>query len=361
MPHVVIDTRMHRHAGIGRYITNVVPRVIAQRPDWRFTLLGPETLRNDPAWRDLPVQVVHCSSGIYSVREQLELPLRTPRAVDLFWAPHYNVPIAVRAPLVVMIHDVAHLVLRDSRAWRLRRAYARRMLAAVRRRARAVLFNSEFSRREFARYVGEPRLGEAIHLGVDHGWHALARAESPQPRPYLLFVGSIKPHKNLSRLLDAFALVRDEIDMDLVIAGSWRGQRTIDEGVLHDVGSFGSRVRLLNEPTDVELATHMAHALALVLPSLYEGFGLPALEAMQLGCPCIVSQNAALPEVCGDAAAYIDPMDPRDIASQILVVARDEALRARLAEAGRARAASFDWDFTARRTAAVLEQVMGGV
>ena len=126
---------MLRHAGIGTYIRNVVPRVVERRSDWHFTLLVPRNAEQFHRWSALAnVTVVPCDSHIYSLAEQFELPARTPRRASLFWAPHYNIPLLSRVPLVVTIHDVAHLALADMYGGALRQIYARRMFAAVRTR-----------------------------------------------------------------------------------------------------------------------------------------------------------------------------------------------------------------------------------
>jgi hypothetical protein len=185
-PHVVIDARMLRHAGIGRYIQNIVPRVIAAKPDWRFTLLVPPSTDVAAAWA-IPGRVAlqRCTSGIYSIAEQLEMTWRTPSDADLFWAPHYNVPVLSRTPLVVTVHDVIHLALADLYGGGLRLAYARGMFEVVRRRARMVLFDSRFTRGEFERLVGPTSDSATIHLGVDTSWSAAVDRPPPQSRPYL--------------------------------------------------------------------------------------------------------------------------------------------------------------------------------
>jgi glycosyltransferase involved in cell wall biosynthesis len=181
---------------------------------------------------------------------------------------------------------------------------------------------------------------------------------SPHAKPYVVFVGSVKPHKNLVRLLEAFGQVLSAIPHDLVIAGSWKGQRAVDRKALAAAARMGDRVRVVESPGDAELARFMAHATALVLPSTYEGFGLPAIEAMAARCACIVSRAGSLPEVCGDAALFCDPMDPADIARQIVRVVNDDALRARLVDAGARHAAQFDWNVTASRTSDAIQRVL---
>lgn len=357
--HLVVDVRMARHGGIGTYIRNVVPRVIAERPNWRFTLIANDAAAQW-AWGDPSrVSLARSSADIYTIGEQLELFGRIPRDADLFWAPHYNIPVLSRPALAVTIHDVAHLALPEIHRGMLKQAYARGMLGAVKRRAGVVLFDSEFTSAEFRRMVGEPARSAAIPLGVDSVW----RSAAPPPpvgvtRPYLLFVGSVKPHKNLARLVRAYASLVPGLNHDLVIVGPVAGQRSIDTNALTLAAALGDRVHLVGTVSDVELRSYVAHATALVLPSLYEGFGLPALEAMAAGCPCLVSRVASLPEVCGEAALYCDPMSEADLASRIAELLSGTDLQARLRAAGRHRASLFTWDETARRTAAALEPVV---
>lgn len=357
--HVTVDVRMRDHAGIGTYIRNVVPRVAASRPEWRFTLLeAAASARGDVCAPAPNVDVVRMSSPIYSIAEQGELRRRIPRDATLMWSPHYNIPVLSSAPLVVTVHDVGHLALRDTHGSPLQQFYARQMFGAVRRRARAVIFDSKFTEREFASRVGAPRRGVTIALAADERWTAPAPAEASHARPFFLFVGSVKPHKNLLSLLRAFERVTGSVAEDLVIVGATDGQRTTDDAAVDFAKRLGDRVRFLGRVDDDVLRTHMAHATALVLPSLYEGFGLPALEAMAAGCPCVVSSAASLPEVCGDAAEYFDPRNVDDIARQLVRVASDDALRTRLSHAGRRRAAEFSWERTATESTAVLERAM---
>jgi glycosyltransferase involved in cell wall biosynthesis len=358
-PTVAIDVRMMGYTGIGTYLRALVPRIVAARPDWRFILLGAANGEHASLSSDR-VQLAACSSDIYSIAEQLELPLKVPSRASLLWSPHYNIPVLSRVPLVVTVHDVCHLALPQFYGGGARAAYAKGMFAAVRRQAAAIIFDSSFSEQEFRRLVGEPASGTTIHIGVDEGWHAprdVAEA-SPHPRPYLLAIGGPKPHKNLTALLRAYESLGESIEHDLVIIGDQGRVRTRDDQFLTLAGKLAPRVRLQDPVDDETLRRFVAHAEALVFPSLYEGFGLPALEAMAAGCPTLVSSAGSLPEICGDASLYCDPMNPADIAAQIVRLVRDRDLRTALVRAGRARATLFRWDVTAEKTACVLENAM---
>jgi len=360
-PRIAIDVRMINHSGIGTYIRNVVPRVMGRLQNWQYTMLVARGAAIPAEWTSsAAIDVVECRSDIYSIAEQFELPFRQPASSDVFWSPHYNVPLMARGKLVVTVHDVGHLALSDLYGGALRQTYARSMFAGLRRRASRIMFVSDFTRREFERYVGTPPRGSAvIHNGVDSSWFETMSDKSPHPRPYVLFIGSVKPHKNLGGVLRALQLAGNAYAGDLLVVGDHVDQRTIDRDSLTLAQQLGERVRFAGRIDDEALKRYVAHADALVMPSLYEGFGLPPLEAMAAGCPCVVSTRGALPETCGDAALYCDPVNPADIARQIVRLNAEPGLRDEHIRLGRERARGFSWDACAVDTAVVLESAVG--
>ena len=355
---------MATDGGIGTYLQALLPRIAALRPDWRFTLLGDPAEMIELGWTRLPnVQLRKCRARIFTVTEQLEVPLRCPQDADLFWAPHYNIPVLMRGrPFVVTIHDVCHLALPELMGGAVRRGYARWLLSTARRRARRVLFDSEFTRRETTRLLGnggENLKGRVVHLATDADW-SRARDLSPNrplSEPYFVYVGNVKRHKNVPLLLRAFGRVLDRIPHRLVLIGRREGLRA-DPRVAREVERLGDRVMLAGELEKDRVRQFVAHAVALVTTSLYEGFGLPPLEAMAAGCPCIVSNAGSLPEICGDAALYCDPRDEESVASQLCRIAWEPALRATLIERGHRRAKEFDWDLSAKQIADELERAL---
>jgi glycosyltransferase involved in cell wall biosynthesis len=358
-PHLAVDVRMADDAGIGTYIRNVVPGIVAARPDWKFTLLGRRQAMDDHGWGRLPnAELRDCTTRIYTIAEQAELVARTPRRVDLFWSPHYNIPLLHRGRLLVTVHDVFHLAMPQYAPRLAQRAYARGMFAALGRRADAVICVSDFTRHELRKHVHVRAEPAVIHLGVDPLWHAQRTGEAPRPRPYIVFVGSVKPHKNLVALIRAFDRMKADVPHDLVIVGRMEGMRTIDDAAQAAAAAVGDRVVLAGELPIGELRRLVAWADLLVAPSLYEGFGLPPLEAMAAGCPVLVSRAASLPEVCGEAALYCNPLDEGDIAGRMRQVLLDEALRADLRARGRRHAAGFTWERCRERTAAVIEATL---
>jgi glycosyltransferase involved in cell wall biosynthesis len=347
-------------SGIGTYISNLLPRIAELRPDWRMTMLGErERIESLPWPAGAKVEIRDCTARIYTAREQIELVAKCPRNVDLFWSPNYNIPLAYTGPLFVTIHDVAHLALPEIAPGVAKQLYARTMFGAVRRRARAIVCDTAFSRDEFLRLVGAPRAGiTVVHLGVDESWQRASSLERPHARPYVVYVGNVKPHKNLGVLVRAFASLADSIAHDLVIVGRREGLRGADHTVEREAEALGDRVWFTGEVPFARLQAYVGHASALVTTSLYEGFGFPPLEAMAAGCPAVVSRIPTHQEVCGAAVEYCDPRDSVDVARGITRVIRDEALRSTLRASGRRRVAQLTWERCAEATLEVVESAL---
>ncbi len=281
-----------------------------------------EMVRRLPALGDYRVMTPPTAHKLGQVWEQA-LPLMHR---GLIYSPANTAPVSART--IVVIHDVAAVRHPDwySRPYA---AWHNALLPRVARRARLVITVSEFSRAEIAATLGVDSI--VIPGGVDE------RFAPGEPRDYVLTVATRIARKNLGAL-DAARRALAERGIDLVAVGSGRGYMRAEDGI---PGRY---------VPDDELPALYAGARAFVLPSLYEGFGLPVLEAMASGVPVVASNRAALPETCGDAALLVDPEDPSAIAEAVLAASTDESVRAPLIEAGRARAARFTWERTARAT-----------
>lgn len=345
MTGLVIDARMVQSSGIGTVIANVSRRLIEQNPGWRFVLLGEVSVLARLDWTKAQnVELASFSAPIYSLREQFDIPVRATSGCNVMWSPNYNMLWPWNGRLAVTVHDVAHLALPEMRQSLTKQIYARTMFARVRQRADAILFTSAFSMTEFQRFVGVPKGRQIIcPNGVDESWFDAPPFTDAPKRPFILFVGNVKPHKNLMRLLEAYDRIRDVIPHDLKIVGRKDGFITSDDEVVKRVDDFGGRVVFTGHVSNAELRALFAKADALVLPSLYEGFGLPPLEAMAAGCPTLVARAASLPEVCGDASLYCDPRNVNDIGEQMVRLVTDHNVRTTLKARGRERARAFSW------------------
>jgi glycosyltransferase involved in cell wall biosynthesis len=290
---------------------------------------------------------------------QVGLPAAASKAgVHVIHAPAYTAPFLTRIPVVLTIHDVSYE--RHPEWYPYRRDWLRR--AFYRRSAKAavqILTDSAFSASEIVAAYGLPRERIAIvPLGASP---AFAPADRDAPiglpagvtTPFLLHVGDLHERRNLPMLVDALVEVRRHFGaaaaVSLVLAGVDRG---VGKGLceMATVAGLADAVIHLGSVEDDRLQTLYRAAIALVYPSLYEGFGLPVLEAMASGTPVIASNAASIPEVLGDAGILLPPDDVDAWKQSILRVINDEALRATMSAAGVARAATFTWAHTARLT-----------
>ena len=363
MTRLVIDARLAGHSGIGTYLREVLPRVLPHLASWQPVVLAARANRDDLAarvGRDAEIEVWNVAPLSFT-----DLWSKPPRVGphDLLWTPHFNVPLRGSCALVVTLHDLLPLTL-PRLAGVGRSLPVRAWLRTIRERARVVFCVSHFTRGEALR-LGDlrPDRVQVTPLGVNPEWFAgLPKEASPAPAgasaPTMIYVGLLKPHKNVLRLLRAFARIRDDIPHRLVLVADHRGVRNIDSAALALAARLQPRVQLVEHLPLPELIARVQSAQIAVQPSLHEGFGLPALEAMAAGTPVLASRAGAMPEVCGDAALYCDPESEDDIIRAMLVLAGDSALRARLAAAGRARARTFSWDACAATTTGTLSAIL---
>jgi glycosyltransferase involved in cell wall biosynthesis len=307
-------------------------------------------------------------AGNYSIAEQVRIPLALKReGVTLFHAPHYVLPPLVRCRSVVTIHDCIHLMFPQYLPNRFALAYARTSIALAARRATRVLTVSESSKRDILRFVDtQPEKIDVIYnsfderFGVEPGEEDMVRVRERYQLhdEFVLYAGNVKPHKNLERLIEAFDLVRKQgLDhLKLVLIGDDISKYTALRRAVHRY-QLHKYVRFLGYMPEETLAVMYRLAGVFVFPSLYEGFGLPPLEAMASGTPVVTSNVSSLPEVAGDAALLIDPYNPQAIADGITRVLSDATLRDELRRKGLARARQFSWEQSVRRVHDIYREV----
>ncbi len=360
MHSITIDMRMYHASGIGTYIRNLVPLVITNLPGIKFNLLGDIAELKNMSWpSQSSIHFIQCCAPIYSIQEQIQLKKVIPRDTTLFWSPHFNIPLFYRGKLLVTIHDVFHLAMPRYVKGLHKKLYARIMFGSLNFKASAVICDSFFTMSELRRLVlREPIMVYPIHIGVAEDWFDIPRTKNPYHKPYILFVGNVKPHKNLDALLKAFKLIQEITAHDLIIVGKKEGFITGDRNIIAQASHLAGRVQFIGYVDDGSLKQFYAHADALVLPSFYEGFGLPPVEAMACGCPVIVSNVASLPEICGSAALYVDPYCAEDIADKMIKLLRNLSLREMLRRKGLERAMQFTWKECARQTCEVIDTLL---
>jgi len=356
-PLVTIDARMLRSSGIGTYLRALSPRLIRRFPEARFCLLGnPEELAREAWVNDARIECRELRAGVYSALEQPLLLAKTPRETRVFWSPHVNVPVLGPGRLLVTVHDVFYADPPPEARPRLDKwIYLKLVMRALRARAAAVVCDSDFTRRELLRLLGPFTCPvNTVHMAVEPEGFTPPACERPHAAPYVVYVGNLKPHKNLTRMLAAFSQLAPRIPHDFVLVGGGDVER-FRAPLAPDVAR---RVHFVGPHAPERTRCYIAHAAGLVLVSLYEGFGLPPVEAMALGVPTLVSREASLPEVCEDGALYGDAHSVDDIALGLERLLTDEAERARLKRRGLERARELDWEKTADKTAEILRALL---
>jgi len=380
---IVIDARRIRDFGIGTYIRNLVHALAAADRSNRYVVVLYPADAQLVAALPASFETAFYHAGDSRPAEHIAFPLFLRRfSADVHHVPLNLVPLLMVKPYVVTIHDMGSLMFSEESGFRrtLRRFRFRRGLL----RADKVMAVSAATRRDVVNTLGIP--SERVHLVYSapspeffcHGHAVDARAAGPQTEererrrileryqihyPFLLYAGNIRPQKNIPRLVEAFAVLRDELanhprysDLRLIIIGDDISRNpAVRRAVIHS--RVENCARFLGfVPLDT-LRIFYECASAFVFPSLYEGFGLPPLEAMASGTPVVTSNVSSLPEAVGDAAVLVNPENVFDIARGIREVLLDEELRRRLIIRGKAQAARFSWDRTAREVMEIYEEV----
>jgi glycosyltransferase involved in cell wall biosynthesis len=361
--------------GIGRYAERLAT-ALAATPGVDLSLLyhGRRGTSVPPALAGVPARHVRLGSKPWraglAVANLLGLPLdRTVGPCDVFHATDHVLPPLHRTPSVFTVHDLAFLVHPETHLLS-NRAYLAAMMPRYVRAAALVIADSTSTRRDvLARYAVAPEKVRVVPLGVEP---TFAPIEAERARgaiaerhhlaaPYLLFVGTLEPRKNLRALVSAYhALLKRREDLPaLVIAGA-EGWRYDDLYRQVQREGLAPQVRFLGHVADADLPALYSAAAVFVYPSLYEGFGLPPLEALACGAPVVCSNRSSLPEVVGDAALLVDPTDVGALAGALERLLDDEALRRDLRARGIARAAQYTWARTAAETLNVYHEAIEG-
>jgi glycosyltransferase involved in cell wall biosynthesis len=362
-----IDARKLHDFGIGTYIRNLLRQLARIDRDTEFVMLARpadcEALgRLGENFRAVPETAPN-----YSVAEQFRIPLAVRReGITLFHAPHYVLPPLVPCRSIVTIHDCIHLMFPQYLPNRLAFTYARVSIALASHRATRVLTVSESSKRDILRFVDvSPDKIDVIYNAYDERFGIEPREEDvirvreryQLHDEFVLYAGNVKPHKNLERLIEAFDLVRKRglEHLKLVLIGDEISKYAALRRAVHK-HQLHKYVRFLGYLPEETLAVMYRLAGVFVFPSLYEGFGLPPLEAMASGTPVVTSNVSSLPEVAGNAAVLVDPYDPSAIADGIERVLCDEELRRDLRAKGLARARQFSWESSVTRVREIYEE-----
>jgi len=369
MTHYVLDARTAtpHFPGIGRYVRNLARELVPLlAPAERLTVLV------DP---DHPVplpetgqaETLTVGASPFSLRQQWVVPslLRELQA-SLYHSAYYLMPYRLRVPSVLTLYDLIPMLFPDQSSRRARWLF-RWMTSLALRTSQHNIAISQSTHRDVLKHFAVPA-GDItpIPLAADPMFGPQTAAQIAGfrrryglPERFVLYVGSNKPHKNLVRLVEAWGQVAPEFpDHELAVAGAWIEVYSEPRVRAERLGLGADRIRWLGPVPDVDLPALYAAATLFVFPSLYEGFGLPVVEAMACGTPVACAEVPSLSEVVGDAALRFDPRDVDDMGTVIVQALSSRDLRAELSRRGLVRAAGFSWTRTAQETLSVYRRLV---
>jgi glycosyltransferase involved in cell wall biosynthesis len=368
--------------GIGRYVRNLaqsLPPLLAD--DERLVILWNPS---DPtAWNPTPlasqhVQIVPAPVSSFALSQQwviprllrqiAQSPIPNPQS-PLFHSTYYLMPYRPGIPTLLTVYDLIALIHPQTVSLRARLFFRIATRLALAASERIVTISASARDDLLAHFPVNPSRVTPIPLAADPHFRpqpadeiARVRAAYNLPDRYIFYLGINKPHKNLPRLVKAFACLRNTQyllpNTHLVIAGAWDDRYPESRAL---AAPLGDSVRFLGRVDDADLPALHSGAALFAFPSLYEGFGLPVLEAMACGAPVVCGIRSSLPEVAGDAALLVDPTDTTAIAAAMRRVLEDEALRRSLSAKSLAQAATFSWQRTAAETLAVYREMTATV
>lgn len=364
--HVAIDARLAHYmaGGIVQYTLALARTLAAEAPHDRFTLLRSVKQRGAlPRAHNL--RSAPLLTPPHHRLEQLTLPLEVARVrPDVLHSPDFIPPFRRVFRSVVTVHDVGFLRFPETLTEESRRYYGQ--VGRAIRSAERTIAVSHATARDLADLPRAPldRV-RVVHNGVDALFKPVSapdvlarmRARYGLDRPYLAFLGTFEPRKNLATLVRAFKIVRERHDVLLALVGR-RGWLYEPIFAMIDELGLGPAVRMIEDAPRTDFPALLSGATAFAFPSLYEGFGLPPLEAMACGTPTVVADTSSLPEVVGDAALLHPPTDQEALADALLRLIEDEALRMTLRERGLWQAGRFTWERAARETLAVYREAL---
>ncbi|HEV8241957.1 MAG TPA: glycosyltransferase family 1 protein [Thermoanaerobaculia bacterium] len=366
-PRLGVDLRaaLGELTGIGVY-TRALLEELARRGSFDIVAMAHRPPQHDGWMREHGIAFEAQPAPYGVLWQQLRLPRRLARGdVDVFWSPLQTLPLLGETPAVVTVHDLTTLLLPETHRFKVMATQVP-LLGRSLARARRILAVSEATAADVRRFFPETAGRLSVVLGgvaarftpANADQVAATREQLGCPDGYFLYVGTLEPRKNVALLVDAWQSLREEhADVPpLVLVGGygWKSR-----GLYSRLEALaGEGVHLLGWLHDDELLRVLQAASCFVYPSLYEGFGLPAAEALACGVPTIVADTSSLPEVVGDAALLVDPHDPGDLAEAMRRVLQEPGLAADLAARGPRQAARFSWERSAAQLEAALLEAL---
>ena len=355
------DSRMLDHPGIGRYIRSLLPEVTKKSKTDEFFIFGNRSLLGDLSLSG-NVDIIEYTKPIYSLWEQF--PPFDKYGLDIIHVPHFNIPLFSKTPLVVTVHDLIYLFFPESTSSPLAKVYASYMLKKTFNNSSRIIAVSLNTKKDIIKAGGEgiePKV-EVVYEGVtdeftknyDETTIKDVRSRHNLGDKILLYVGSVKPHKNIKALLEVFKKLKSwDVPHQLVIAGRWDRKENYLKKDFKELD-----VKYVGEVSPEDLVALYSMAEALVHLSKYEGFGLTLLEAMKCGTPVVSSNRSSLPEIAGPSAFLVDPDDINNTAEVVYNVLANKDLQEGMIEKGYEQVKKFSWEEAARKTLEIYHNAL---
>jgi glycosyltransferase involved in cell wall biosynthesis len=353
MVKIILDARKIEDYGIGVYAENLFQGIINSNQH-RCRVLHLRGTRYLMAQEGTFIEV---SFRNYDLREHLEIPLKIRKLKDFsYFSPHYVFPLYIKNQLLVTVHDLIHFKFSHLFKPQLRVRIGRFFMHQVKKRAKMVFAVSQKTWDDLVEIFGfgEDRI-KVIYNGLSDIFFQESRKASLFPFPYVIYVGNLKPHKNLITLLRAFSMIRNTFpDLRLFLAGS-----IPDKDFMLNIKELGLEQRVLFRPylQQTELIGLLDGAEFFIFPSFYEGFGFPPLEAMARKKAVISSPGGSLREILGESALYFKPDSCEELAEKMSILIENEELRKAFEEKGYAHSLSFRWDKTVKQYLTWLQKL----
>lgn len=355
---IAIDARMIEMSGIGTYIQHLMGQGIY---DYAF---GNEKVIHK---YDKTVKVIPYDAPIYSPQEQISFPsFAAKRAgICLVHFPHYNVPLSYRGKFVVTVHDLTHIILPEFLGNKLKFFYAKFLLSNALKRSEHIFTVSENSKKDICKIfkIREQKIA-VTYDAVDKDFrkkdisdvqYLYDKYQIPKNKKILMYVGNLKPHKNLARLVEAFSKSAGKDTYRLLLVG--KAFTSVDLIEIERNLGIESLVIHTGLVEKEELIDLYNLADLFIFPSLYEGFGIPPLEAMACGTPVIAANNSSIPEVVGEAAILFDALDIVDIKNSIDNTVGDDLLLHKLVDLGTKQFMKFRWETTIEEVKNCIDRI----
>ncbi len=368
------------HTGSGQYTLQILKQLPRIAPQHQYAVAVPKNssfeiidIDSTTNFQNLTSNIQRPNSNLRKMQFEQSIAPRAAAAyqVDLLHVPYWAPPLRSRVPIVVTIHDIIPLLLKEYRGGPLVRAYTG-LVSAAARGAAMILTDSESSKRDIVTHlkVNESQV-RSIYLAADEKFsthvdpidYAALRKHHDLPEEYVLYLGGFDARKNIETLLQIYTWSQDAIgtDFPLVIAGQLPDRHDeffCDPRIIAKQIEVEEVVRFIGQVSEEDKAALYQGARAFLYPSSYEGFGLPPLEAMACGQPIIGSNASSIPEIVGDAGVLVDPMDARAMAGALIALVTEQKFHDDLSDKAVAQAAKFSWEKCAQETVAAYEEVL---